>query len=192
MRQIAGIFCRAFYRRCFWVAGVVFLLVTFHFSISAEEDKSQSSGTGSYLGEGGDSSHAALARDQLVNDLKRSLNEGFLQIQEMRKKLEEITRPAVNILKGISDRDFVQAAADFLNQSNWSLFWWSQATLFFLILLMRLWLTRWPKSWYQRLWLDLWSMSLYLFLLLIAVPLLVLGEPYRRIVKSIWSIYMAE
>ncbi|MBK8201382.1 MAG: hypothetical protein IPK68_03330 [Bdellovibrionales bacterium] len=67
----------------------------------------------------------SLTREQVVEDLKGSMERGFQQIDEMKKKFEELSKPVVNILNGVVDRDFLQAIADLVSKSNWRLFWWT-------------------------------------------------------------------
>jgi hypothetical protein len=47
------------------------------------------------------------------------------------------------------------------------------------------------QPWYRRLWIDSWTLCLYLAFSLVGVPLIAIGEPYRKLVKSIWSICLA-
>lgn len=129
-----------------------------------------------------------LTREQVVEDLKGSMEKGFQQIDEMKKKFEELSKPVVNILNGVVDRDFLQTISDLFSKSNWRLFWWTQLGAFVFSLILRLWLFRGFQSWYRRLWIDFWTFCLYLTLSLVGVPLLAIGEPYRKLVRSIWLI----
>ncbi|MBK7844281.1 MAG: hypothetical protein IPJ71_11390 [Bdellovibrionales bacterium] len=132
-----------------------------------------------------------LSREQVVEDLKGSMERGFQQIDEMKKKFEELSKPVVNILNGVADRDFLQTVSDFLLKSNWRLFWWTQLGTFVFYLIFRIWLFRGSQSWYRRLWIDFWTFCLYLALSLVGVPLFAIGEPFRNLVRSIWLICLS-
>lgn len=131
------------------------------------------------------------AQDKTVQDLKDSLDKGFQQVEEMKKKLEEMAKPIQNILKGVADQDVLQAINDLFHKSNWPLFWWSQLGAFLLVILLRSWLQSRTTKYFRRLWADLWTTGLYLFLLFVAVPMVTIGEPYRKIAKAAWDIYRA-
>ncbi|MBK9039852.1 MAG: hypothetical protein IPL83_11940 [Bdellovibrionales bacterium] len=133
----------------------------------------------------------STTREQVVEDLKGSMEKGFQQIDEMKKKFEELSKPVVNILNGVVDREFLQAISDLFSKSNWRLFWWTQLGAFAFSLILRLWLMRKLQPWYRRLWVDFWTLCLYLAFSLVGVPLIAIGEPFRKLVKSIWSICLA-
>ncbi|MCB0384106.1 MAG: hypothetical protein KDD43_01840 [Bdellovibrionales bacterium] len=146
---------------------------------------------GGALAEGEAKSGESSKQDKTVQELKDSLDKGFQQVEEMKKKLEEMAIPIQNILKGVADKDVLQAISDLLHKSNWPLFWWSQLGAFLSIILLRSWLISRSTKWFRRLWTDVWTMGLYLFLLFIAVPMVTIGEPYRKITKAAWDIYRA-
>ena len=129
------------------------------------------------------------SQEEVVQKLKESLDKGLQEVEAMKNKLEEMTKPLQSVLQGVADRDVLQAISDLLHKSNWPLFWWTQLGVFVLVLLLRSWLVSRASQWHRRLLADLWTSLVYLLLLLVAVPFATIGEPYRKIVKTAWEIY---
>lgn len=127
-----------------------------------------------------------------VQELKKSLNQGIQQVEEVRKKIEEMTKPLQNVLKGVADRDVLVAIDDLLRKSDWRVFWWSQLGMLLGCLLLRAVLLARTFHWARRLWVDVWTTGVLLLGLLVVVPLVTIGEPYRKITKTAWDLYWAK
>lgn len=126
-----------------------------------------------------------------IQELKSSLGQGMQQVEDVRRKLEELAKPIQNILKGVADRDVLQNIDDLLHKSDWRLFWWVQLGALILILALRAVLLARTQHWARRLWIDVWTTAFYLVSLLVLVPMTTIGEPYRKLAKTAWDLYWA-
>ncbi|MCB0363308.1 MAG: hypothetical protein KDD35_11325, partial [Bdellovibrionales bacterium] len=109
-----------------------------------------------------DQDNSSDPQKQVVQEIKDSMERGFQKVEEMKRKFEELSKPVVNILKGVKDSDLLEAIADLFSKTNWIVFWWSQLGAFGLVLVLRLWLFHRPLKWYRRLWIDIWTFLVYL------------------------------
>lgn len=129
-----------------------------------------------------------LAREmaELHGDLERVVK----QLQEKGQALnEEKLAPArAKVMQLASDDNFIKAAQDLWSHQGRNTLLIAQAIFFAIMFLIKAWRQSATKNWFKKILVGVFLGLTTWAGLLVVLPYIVLGEPYRIFVLTIWRV----
>ena len=123
--------------------------------------------------------------DKDLEELQKQMGERLQQVEQLSKNLEGLEGAGQKALQIVNDPKLVGAIQKLAKHSNIKTLFVTQAVFFVLMLVFRAWRSSRYKSWVGRLWVSFYCTIISWVGLLVVLPLVLLGEPYKIILESL-------